>query len=156
MFINICVQKENFTTRPKLCLNGQATSGYHSNPFPYPMLLSSCLRAGQHKGKEAMGKRDRCAQKYLKGHWREPLKAHSQAFFFGRSQLVPNVPEWNGTMGLYSTKDVGLLQEAFPLWGSSRWGEMIKVGGRQILPKSRPWRVPRRCGLAQILLFSLH
>lgn len=107
-------------------------------------------------GQEAMGERDRCAQVWtlLKGHREEPLKAHSQASFSGRSQLVPNVPEWNGTMRFYTTKGVGLCQETFPLWGSSGWGEMIKDGGRQFFSKARTWSGPRRCGLAQILLFS--
>ena len=76
----------------------------------------------QSQGEEAMGERDKYDQKHPKGPRGGPLKAHSPAFFFGRSQLVPSVLEWNGTMRLYATKAVGLFQEAFPLCGGAVGG----------------------------------
>lgn len=86
------------------------------------MLLCPPLSAGQYQGKEAIGERDKYDQKHPKGPRGEPLKAHSPAVFFGRSQLVPSVPEWNGAMRLYTTKVIGLFQEAFPLCGGAVGG----------------------------------
>lgn len=44
-------------------------------PLPLPTCLSPLpLSAGQHKGKEAMGERDKSNQKLLEGHRGEPLK----------------------------------------------------------------------------------
>lgn len=68
-----------------------------------------------------MGERDTCDQKHLQGHRGKPLKSTVTSFLLWQKPDA-NVPNWNGTLRLYTTKGVGLLQQTFPVCGGAVGG----------------------------------